>query len=221
MSGRGRRARRAGGSAFTIVEILVACVLMTLVLSGVWAMFSLGDRSRGVTATARALQTATLIQERLTNDLARMVVHGAPFLFEPETEKGRKLGFFVVDPEHKPANGEVGVRAVLYRLPGDSALMEREYAGKVERVGTSPLVDAQFRPFYATNGPMVRVVLRVGRTKDDPAGPAYLHTFLVRPDLRAGDKLALKPLSDFVERPEVKEGSQSLPVPPGMFKEPK
>ena len=47
---------------WTLVEVLVACVLMTMVLSGVWLMFLLGDRSRGVSATARALQTATLIQ---------------------------------------------------------------------------------------------------------------------------------------------------------------
>lgn len=216
-AGAGRRAQRGYNTGFTIVEILVATGLTTIVLSGLWAMFSLGDRSRGVTATARALQTATLIQERLTNDLARIIARGAPFVFEPEGEKGRKLGFYVVDPEHAPASGEVGVRAVLYRLPADKALLEREYDGRVERIGSSPLEDAQFRPFLSTNGPMVRVRLVVGRTKDDPPGPAFTHTFLVRPELRGGDKLPLKPLSDFVEKPEAKEGSQVLPVPPGMF----
>jgi type II secretory pathway pseudopilin PulG len=206
---------------FTIIEILVTTGLTTIILSALWAMFSLGDRSRGVTATARALQTATLIQERMTNDLARIISRGAPFTFEPEGEKGRKLGFYVVDPEHAPPSGEVGVRAVLYRLPGDKQLLEREYNGRVEKLGSSPLVDAQFRPFLATNGPMVRVKLIVGRTKDDPAGPDFVHTFLVRPELRGGDKLPLKPLSDFLEKPEAKEGSQDLPVPAGMFKETK
>lgn len=206
--------------AVTLVEILVAMTLMTMVLSGAWMMFSLGDRSRGVTATARALQTATLIQERLTNDLARIIARGPPFVFEPPDEKGRELGFYVIDPEHAPPSGEVGVRAVLWRLKAEKTLLEREYAGRAETVGVSPLEDAEFRPFLATNGPMVRVVLKVGRTRDDPAGPTYVHTFLVRPEFRHGDKLGLKPLSDFVDKPEAKEGSGTLPVPPGMFKKP-
>lgn len=205
---------------FTIVEILVAAALMTVVFSGAWMLWSLGDRSRGVTATARALQTATLIQERLTNDIARMISRGAPFYFEPENEKGRTLGFYVVDGSHAPPTGEIRVRSVLYRLPGDNALIEREYDARVESIGTSPLVDAQFRPFASASGPMVRVVLKVGRTRDDPAGPPYVHTFLVRPELRgASDRLPVKPLSDFIVRPEPREGSQNLPVPAGMFKE--
>lgn len=207
---------------FTIVEILIAAVLMTLVLTGIWAVFSLGDRSRGVTATARALQTATLIQEHITNDLARLIPAGVPFFFEAESEKGRKLGFYAVDPSHAPPSGEVGARAILYRLPGDDQLLEREYDRKVERLGPSPLKNAEFRPFHSTTGAMVRVVLTVGRTKDDPDGPPYVHTFLVRPALFASpDRLPVKLLSDFLEEQKPKEGTESLPVPPGMFKKKK
>ena len=206
--------------AFTLIEILIATTLMTVVLSGAWMVFSLGDRSRGVTATARALHTATLIQEYLTNDLARLISGGAPFLFEQESEKGRKLGFYVVDPTYAPSSGEIGVRAVMYQLTEDKSLLTREYDGAVTTIGTSPLLDCQFRPFTSVCGPMVRVVLTVGRTKDDPDGPPYVHTFLVRPELRGvSDKLAIKTLSDFKTKPELKEGQDRLPVPPGMFKE--
>lgn len=206
--------------AFTIVEILIACVLMTLVLTGIWAVWSLGDRSRGVTATARALQTATLIQEHLTNDLARLVSAGVPFFFD--REKGRKLGFYVVDPTHAPPSGELGVRAVLYQLPGENQLLERISEDRTERLGSSPLKDCELRPFHSTTGAMVRVVLTVGRTKDDPDGPPYIHTFLVRPELYGSvDRLPVKVLSEFNPKPETKEGNESLPIPPGMFKKKK
>ena len=202
---------------WTLIEVLVAAGLMVVVLSGVWMVLRLGDKSRTVTATARALQTATLIQEYLTNDLARMIVGGVPFAFDPA--RGRKLGFYVVDPEHAPPSGEIGVRAVLYQLPGDNQLLEREYDGTVTTIGAAPLVDAQFRPFHSTVGDMVRVVLKVGRSKDDPDGPPYVHTFLVRPELRgASDRLPIKTLSDFKTKPEPKDDTADLPVPPGMFK---
>lgn len=208
--------------AFTIVEILIACVLMTLVLTGIWAVWNLGDRSRGVTATARALQTAMLIQELVTNDLARLISAGVPFFFDPPSDRGRRLGFYVVDPSHAPPSGELGVHAVTYRLPGDDQQLERISAGRTERLGTSPLKDCEFRPFHSTTGAMVRVVLTVGRTQDDPAGPPYIHTFLVRPELyAAADRLPVKVLSEFDPRPETKEGNESLPIPPGMFKKKK
>lgn len=66
---------------------------------------------------------------------------------------------------------------------------------------------------------MVRVTLTVGRTKDDPEGPPFVHTFLVRPQIYPSpDRLPIKLLADFLEKPETKEGSESLPTPPGMFK---
>ena len=158
----------------------------------------------------------------MTNDLARMISVGEPLHFEPETEKGRKLGFYVVDGSHVPPSGEVGVRAVLYQLTGDNKLMEREYDKLVSTIGSSPLVDAQFRPFHSTVGMMVRVVLTVGRTKDDPEGPPYIHTFLVRPDLRGSStRLPVKPLSEFINTPAPTEGAGTLPIPPGMFSQAK
>lgn len=201
---------------WTLLEMLVAVALSTIVLASAWLLFSLGNRGRGVTATARALQTAMLIQEHLQNDLARMIAPGLPFRFDGEN--GRKLGFYVIDPRHTP-DTEIGVRAVVYRLAEPGQLLRREVGTEVQSIGASPLTSVSFRPFRSTTGPMLRVVLEVGRSKDEPDGRSYVHTFLVRAAPHGGTEgLTIKPLVKFAKADEPKKNEEQLPVPPGLFK---
>lgn len=109
-----------------------------------------------------------------------------------------EIGFWVVDPAHVAAR-EIGVRAVGYRLAAKDTLLVREYAAEESSIGPSPLTTIAFLPYAGATGPMVRVQLSVGRTKDDPPGPPVTHTFLVRPaNPRATPALALRPLTGFL-----------------------
>lgn len=183
-------------AGLTLVEVLIAAALGTIVLAAAWSLFHVGDRSRSATASARALQTAMLIQEHVTNDLSRMVPLGVPFRFDPK--KTDQIGFYVIDPAETAAR-EIGVRAVGYRLPGKDEHLLREYAAEEAPVGPSPLTTIAFLPYQGATGPMVRVRLAVGRTRDDPPGPPVPHTFLVRPaNPRATPGLAFRALSGFV-----------------------
>jgi prepilin-type N-terminal cleavage/methylation domain-containing protein len=208
-------------AGYTLVEVLIAMSLMTLVLSGAWMVFHLGDRSRGVTASARALQTAMLVQEHFTNDLARLIAKGMPFRFDPQATG--TIGFYVIDPQHTPATGQVGIRSVKYvhppKLPnGAHQLLQRTYAGKTESIGASPLVSAAFLPYTSLTGPMIRVNLIVGRTQDDPDGPPLDHTFVARPSMSSAAMLLdLAKLSDFDPADRPSERGEKLPVPPGLF----
>lgn len=195
--------------AATLVEVLIAAALGTVVLTAAWSMFQLGDRSRGVTASARALQTAMLIQEHVTNDLSRMVPLGVPFRYDPK--KPHEIGFHVIDPAHT-AGLRIGVRAVGYRFEGKDTLLLREYGAEESPVGPSPLTTIAFLPHVGATGPMVRVQLAVGRTPDDPPGPAIPHTFLVRPaNPRATPGLTLEPLSGFMR--DAAPAAEQPPLP--------
>lgn len=200
---------------WTLLEMIVAMGLMTIVTSGAWLVFSFSDKSRGVTATARALQTAMLIEEHITNDLARLVKNGAPFRFDPD--KTGWIAFYVVDPQHTPADGKVGVRGVRYTLePGQ--LLRRQYGDRNDPIGTSPLSSIEFLPFRGLTGVMLRVNMTVGRTKDDPEGPPLFLTFLARPALTAGAaNLQMEALSRIEDTPEFKNKGTALVVPPGTF----
>lgn len=207
---------RPSRHAWTLVEILIAASLMTVVLSGGFLLFNFGDKSRGVTATARALQSAMMIEENLTNDLARLYANGTPFIHDDARKN--MLRFYVIDPAHTPADGTVGLRAVTYVLDPPKSLLRRQYAGASETIGTSPLESVEFLPFRTVTGPMLRVNLVVGRTKDDPDGPPLVHTFLSRPALSSGEQGArLTMLSNFEPRPT--QGSP-LPAPSGAFPPP-
>ena len=201
---------------FTLLEVIVSMALMTIVLAGAWLMFSFSDRSRGVTATARALQTAMLIEETLTNDLARLVKNGGAFRFDPDHTNW--ITFTVVDPRHQTPDGTIGVRAVRYLLDPASSLLKRKYGDANDSIGTSPLVSIEFLPFRSLTGTLLRVNLTVGRTKDDPEGPPFFHTFLARPALTASaQNLKVESLSDVPDAPEAKNKGVPPPIPDGVF----
>lgn len=201
---------------WTLLEVLVSLGLMTVVLSGAWMMFSFSDRSRGVTATARALQTALLIEETLTNDLARLMKNGGPFRWDPDHTNW--IGFYVVDPLHTPPDGKVGVRAVRYQLEPAGSLLRRRYGDRNDPIGTSPLTSVEFLPFRSLTGTMLRVNLTVGRTRDDPEGPPLFITFLARPALSAGaGHLTIEALSDIQDTPQATHKGAPLVTPPGVL----
>lgn len=201
---------------WTLLEVLVAAGLITIVLAATFLLFNFSDRSRGVTRTARALQTATFIEENLLNDLSRVVTNGDPFVYDADHKD--TIGFYVVDTDHDPADGKLAVNAVRYRLKQKGAYLERELAGKSEAMGISPLESIEFLPFDTPSGTMIRVNLVVGHTPDDPDGPALTHTFLARPALAANtDDLPITATSEFKPKPD--KGAP-LPAPSGVFPPP-
>lgn len=184
---------------FTLIEVLIALSLMTVVLTGAFLMFHFSDKSRGVTATARSLQTAMIIEETLTYDLARLYSQGMPFFYDEA--KKNVLKFYAIDPKHQPPDGKLGLRAITYQLEAPKTYLKRTEA-TTANVGSAPLESAEFLPFRTETGVMLRVNLVVGRTKDDPEGPPLVHTFLVRPVLSSGEQGAqVTPLSEFNPKP--------------------
>ena len=164
--------------AFTLVEILVAAAIGTTILAAVMAVFSLSNRSRGVTATARSLQTALLFQERFCEDLARLMpAASSPVQFAPE--KPARLSFYAYDPD-AGTDGGVTLRPVSYSVDAGTNLLVREWNGARETVGVAPVKTLVFAPFMSPTGPLVRVTLSVGRAPGDPDGPPTAHSFLAR-----------------------------------------
>lgn len=168
--------RRTG---VTLVEILVAATVGTAIFGGAWAIWRQADRSRGVTAHLRALQTALTIEQVMTEDLASSVLVGASPVGVDEKQPDT-LSLYVLAEDHPQVN-PVGVRAVFYdREPGTNYL-RRQSAGKSEPIGGSPLTSLAFYPFRAPTGPMLRVTMTVGRDPTDPeAARPFVYSFLTR-----------------------------------------
>ena len=83
--------------AFTLVELTVTTAIAVVIFGAALMVYNFSNRSRGVTATARALQTALFIQEQLTTDLGRLVLAGAAPLSVPGDDPAR-LSFYAYDP---------------------------------------------------------------------------------------------------------------------------
>lgn len=197
--------------AFTLVEMLVAAALGTIVISGAILLYNLANRSRGVTASARSLQTALLIEEHIRSDVSRVAGGVRGLRFDPAAPT--RMAFWVSDLSENVGPTSVAVRAVQYKLETSGTLLKREYDARVDSMGVSPVTSAAFLPFMSSTGPMIRVSLVVGRSKDDPAGPSLDHSFLVRvPAARVPPSLTFVPRSNFMRPEELPPGGR-LPYP--------
>jgi prepilin-type N-terminal cleavage/methylation domain-containing protein len=196
---------------FTLPEILVSAAVVTLLLGSAMMVFDLSVRSRRVTVSAQALSTALIIEETIAGDLKRLVQVGpSPVRFWPD--RPSRIAWFAVDPG-AGAGAELGVRGVRYSLDKAGALLMREWAGSVRSVGSSPLTTIEFHPFAGPTGPMVRVNLEVGRTREEPEGEPLTTSFLAPiAAARRRESLTLKLLGDFKD-PLDRPGDQSLPDP--------
>lgn len=200
-------------SGFTLVEILVAATIGTVVFSSALMIYGFANRSRNVSASARALQTALLVQERVEEDLARLVqMSGAPVRFFPKDPS--RLAFVVYDASAGDAPGlVVPVRGVTYALDAPGGYLVRQVERTRESVGVSPLTTIAFLPFLSPTGPLVRVTMAVGREKGEPPGPDIHHAFLARiPTPRPHPSIRFETRSWFVEKDD-EPGHQTLPRP--------
>lgn len=196
-------------NAFTLAEVLVATALATALMSTAFLILSFSDRSRGVSASALALQTAALLEERITSDLARIVRASSALLRVGAKDPGR-LSFFMFDVDG-PRGKALPVRGVVYFRDPATGHARRECNGTVETIGLAPLEALRFHPVEAPLGPMVRVTLVVGRRPGEPAGPARVHTFLSRvASPRDPSRLSITRLSEFLD----KEDLPRAPAPP-------
>lgn len=198
-------------NGFTLVEMAVVVTIGTALFASTLMIYNFANRSRGVTASARALQTALLVQERFCEDLARLVPASAvPVAFAKDDPS--RLAFWCHDPAGS-SGGMLGVRAVKYTLPKVPGLLMREWDGRVEAVGAAPLESIRFLPFVGPTGLLVRVTLVVGREPGEPPGPAATHSFLARiPSPPFHKRLKLKLLSGFLE-PKDAPNDVELPKP--------
>ena len=204
--------RRAG---FSLVEIMIACTVGVVILASAMSIYNLSNKQRGVTASARALQTAMIVEETITADIHRLVMVGAgPLKFHPD--KKSRLSFYAYDPT--APKDPIGYRGVVYYLPEVPAdktpqYLQREWDATANSVGVSPLTSIAFTPLMSPTGPVVRVVLTVGRDTADPDGPPLTHTFLARiPAPSASDAIEFKALADFKDGDD-KPSGQRLPKP--------
>jgi type II secretory pathway pseudopilin PulG len=202
--------RPRGRAALTLLETLVAAAIATVVLASLFLFFNLSYRSQKVTATARALQTALLVEERLADDLGRVVPAG-PSLFRSWPDRPGRLGFYVYDPAG-PRGEAVPVRAVVWSLEKPRSLLVRTWSGARQPVGVSPLMSLTFHPFMSPTGPLVRVVMEVGSEASEPDARSLVHTFLVRaPFPRRSMRLPVAILGPV--DPSDAPSDQELPLP--------
>lgn len=173
--------------AFTLVELVVTVSIAVIIFGAALMIYNFSNRSRGVTASARALQTALLIQEELTTDLGRLVQAGASPLNVPADDPAR-LSFYAYDPA-LGKGAAMKVRGVVYRLAKPGAMLTRETGGAPAPIGTAPLAALVFSPFQCATGPYLRVTLTVGREPGEPPGPPTVHSFLVAVNLTASGSL--------------------------------
>lgn len=165
-------------NGFTLVEMIVTVTVAVVIFSASYMVWGLANRSRGVTASARALQTALLIQEQLADDLGRLIRAGPAPVRWVEGKEDR-LSFYTVDPVASVGRKLV-VRGVAYARDPASGYLRRTIGAAHESVGVSPLTSVAFVPFESPTGPLLRVSLLVGREKGEPEGPDTAHSFLVR-----------------------------------------
>lgn len=205
------RRQVAPRSAFTLAELLVAVTIGTAILSAALMIFSLSNRSRTVTATARALQTALLIQERFSDDLARLLpAASAPV--QHAADKPSRISFYSYDPA-AGGPGELLVRPVVYSHDPASGMLVREWDNQPQQLGVAPLKSIEFAPFLSPTGPLVRVTMSVGRSPGEPDGPPTVHSFLARiPAPRQHPSLELSISSPF-RSPQDEPADRSLPGP--------
>lgn len=124
-------------AAFTLVEILVTVTVFVVVFAAAVMIWNLSNRSRGVTATARALQTALLIQEQIADDLGRLIRAGpSPLRFSED--KQDRLSFYTVDPVASLGQKLV-IRGVAYARDPVSGYLRRIVGADHQSVGVSPL----------------------------------------------------------------------------------
>lgn len=194
---------------FTLVEILVTVTIGVVIMAAALMIFNFGNRSRNVTATARALQTALLVQERFNEDLSRLIPGSSTIRFH---DKPDRVSFWAYDPEFT-AGGAIGVRGVVYFRDEVTGLIKREWNDRVDTVGVAPLRSIEFYPFMSPTGPLIRVNMQVGREPGEPPGPDTFHTFLARiPMPRSHPSLKWKPVSGFKTAKEDEPKGVSLPM---------
>jgi prepilin-type N-terminal cleavage/methylation domain-containing protein len=183
---------------FTLVEILIAVTVGVAITATALMIFNFSNRSRSVTATARALQTALLIQERFQEDLGRLLP-GASVPVKWDKAKPGRISFFAYDPAAS-GKDKLVMRPVVYLRDETSGLLVREWDARREAVGAAPLEFVKFAPFLSPTGPLIRVVLSVGREKGEPPGPPTRYAFLARiPTPRQHPQLDAEVGADFIE----------------------
>lgn len=190
---------------FTLVEMVVTVTLATVVFGGAFMIYNFSNRSRGVTATARALQTALLIEEQLVTDMGHLVQAASEPL---QVKDKQRLSFYAYDPKIS-AGRAMKVRGIVYNLEKKKgALMTRACGDATEQLGTSPVTEVLFAPFECATGPFLRVTLTVGREDGEPPGPDTVHSFLVPINVTGGGGLQFPVETKFkqdADEPETQE----------------
>lgn len=196
-AGLGRRIRPARGRAFTLVEMVIVVTIGVAIFAAALMIFNFSNRSRSVTATARALQTALLIQERFQEDMGRLLPGASmPVKFDPA--RPSRISFYTYDPA---ATGDkLVMRPVVYLHDEATKLLMREWDARREAIGSAPLKKIEFVPFLSPTGPLIRVAMWVDREKGEPPGPPTVHAFLARiPTPRLHPALDAEMGNDFLE----------------------
>lgn len=172
---RRRGARSLHG--FTLVEAVLGLSLFLVVLGGALALWRLATRSARVSSAAEGLQTALLIEERLSLDLHRVAVPaGAPVRLWREAPGALAFYVHADDPRPDPA----AIQGVKYTWDGPGTPLRRWCAGVTASVGAMPLATVSFTPISSATGPLLRVSLGVARPANEGAAPPVIHTFLAR-----------------------------------------
>ncbi|MBI4861101.1 MAG: prepilin-type N-terminal cleavage/methylation domain-containing protein [Candidatus Riflebacteria bacterium] len=204
-------ARTRGDRGLTLPEILVSAAILTVLIGAAIMVYNLSHRYRGVTTSARSLQTATMIEEVISTDLRRVVQAGpSPVRFWPD--RPSRLAFLACDTDASKGK-ELKIRAVRYSLDKAPGMLQREWDGQARSVGLSPLTSISFLPFAGPTGPMVRVTLDVGRDPDEPAGEPIAYSFLTPiASPRQREPIPMKLVTGFVDK-EDGPATQRLPDP--------
>jgi prepilin-type N-terminal cleavage/methylation domain-containing protein len=194
--------RRRG---FTFIEILVTVTIVVVVFGAALMVYNFSNKSRGVTATARALQTAMLIQEHIVTDLGRLVLAGEAPLAVTGTDQSR-LSFYAFDSAAS-SGGTMKASGVVYRLEpqGKTFRLMREHKGPAASIGTAPLQSLKFHAFQCATGPFLRVEMVVGREDGEPPGPDTVHSFLAPINVSPAAANIDFPVETAFRQPEIDE----------------
>lgn len=195
---------------FTLAEILIVVAISVAIFATALMIFNFSNRSRGVTATANALQTALLLQEHFLDDLGRLMPGASmPVLVRPD--QPARISFFAFDPQASTPEKLV-MNPVVYSLDA-AKRVQREWKGKRDPIGFAPFESLTFKPFLSPTGPLIRVSMVVGRVDGEPPGPPTAHAFLARvPTAVQHPALRLSAGADFLDsKDEPGEGSFQAP----------